>query len=68
VKFFNSFLGVGASDITDVISNTLGGITGLLIYKAVEKIPGVKIQKFINIIAAAGTVLMILLLSLLIGV
>lgn len=59
-------LGVGASDITDVISNTLGGITGLLIYKAVEKILGVKTQKFINIIAAAGTVLMVLLLSLLI--
>lgn len=59
-------LGVGAYDITDVISNTLGGITGLLIYKAVEKIPGFKTQKFINIIAAAGTVLMILLLSLLI--
>ena len=58
---------VGAFDITDIITNTLGGIIGLMIFKAIEKVfkNSVKAQKFINIIAAIGTVLMISLLLLL---
>ena len=58
---------VGAFDITDIINNTLGGIIGFLIFKAIEKVFNniVKAQKFINITAAIGTVLMILLLFLL---
>lgn len=41
---------------------------GLMIFKAIEKVfkNNLKAQKFINIIAAIGTVLMILLLLLLI--
>jgi glycopeptide antibiotics resistance protein len=60
-------LRVGAFDITDIINNTLGGIIGFLIFKAIEKVFNniVKAQKFINITAAIGTVLMILLLFLL---
>lgn len=60
-------LGIGTSDITDIITNTSGGIIGLMIYKAIEKIfnNSAKAQKFINIIAATGTVLMIVLLLLL---
>ena len=60
-------LRVGAFDITDIITNTLGGIIGLLIFKAIEKIfkNNLKAQKFINIIAAIGTFLMTLLLLLL---
>ena len=60
-------MGVGASDITDIINNTLGGIIGLMIYKGIEKVfkNSVKAQKFINIIATIGTILMILLLLLL---
>jgi glycopeptide antibiotics resistance protein len=58
---------VGAFDITDLITNTLGGIFGFMIFKAIEKAfnNSVKAQKFINLIAAIGTVLMILLLLLL---
>jgi glycopeptide antibiotics resistance protein len=58
---------VGASDITDVINNTLGGIIGLMIYIGIEKVSGnsAKTQKFINIIATIGTVSMILFLFLL---
>ena len=58
---------VGAFDITDIITNTLGGIIGLMIFKAIEKVfkNSVKAQKFINIIAAIGTVLMLLFLLLL---
>jgi len=60
-------LAVGAFDITDIITNTLGGIIGLMIFKAIEKAfnNSVKAQKFINIISAVGTALMVLLLLLL---
>ena len=59
--------GIGASDITDIITNTLGGIIGLIIYKGLEKVfkNSIKTQKFINTIAIIGTLLMILLLLLL---
>ncbi|WP_304341192.1 VanZ family protein [Metaclostridioides mangenotii] len=64
---FQFIFGVGASDITDIINNTLGGIIGLMIYKGIEKVfkNSVKAQKFMNIIAIIGTILMILLLLLL---
>ena len=60
-------LRVGAFDITDIITNILGGIIGLIIFEAIEKVfnNSDKAQKFINIIAATGTVLMISLLLLL---
>ena len=58
---------IGAFDITDIITNILGGIIGLLIFQAIEKLfnNSVKSRKFITIIAAIGTVLMISLLLLL---
>jgi glycopeptide antibiotics resistance protein len=60
-------LGVGASDITDIINNMLGGITGIVIYKVIVKIMknDVKAQKIINVIATIGTIFMTLLLSVL---
>lgn len=60
-------LRMGAFDITDIITNTFGGIIGLMIFKAIEKVfkNNVKAQKFINMIAVIGTALMILLLLLL---
>jgi glycopeptide antibiotics resistance protein len=58
---------VGAFDSTDTITNTVGGLIGLLLFKAIEKLfkNSVKAQKFINIIAATGTALMMLFLVLL---
>ena len=58
---------VGAFDVTDIIANTSGGIIGVMIFKAIEKLfkNSVTAHKFINIIAAIGTVLMISLLLLL---
>lgn len=55
---------LGAFDITDIITNTLGGIIGLMIFKGLRKAFGnsVKTQRFINIIAIIGTVFMISLL------
>ena len=60
-------LAVGVFDITDLITNTLGGIIGLMIYIGIEKAfrNSVKAQKFINILATIGTASMILFLFLL---
>jgi glycopeptide antibiotics resistance protein len=67
VEGLQFILAVGAFDITDIITNTLGGIIGLMIFEAIEKAfnNSVKAQKLINIIAAIGTVLIILFFVLL---
>ena len=67
VEGLQFILAVGAFDITDLITNSSGGIIGLMIFKAIEKAfnNSVKTHKFINLIAAIGTVLMILFLLLL---
>lgn len=53
---------VGAFDITDIITNTLGGMIGLIICKSIVKMlhNRVDAQKFVNMIAVVGTALMIL--------
>ncbi len=67
VESLQYILRVGAFDITDLITNTLGGISGLMVFKGLKEAFGdhAKAQKFINIIAALGTALKILLLVLL---
>ncbi|GAA4442772.1 VanZ family protein [Pontibacter saemangeumensis] len=64
VEGLQYILAIGAFDITDIITNTFGGTIGLLLFKAIEKAfnNSVKAQKFINTVAAIGTVLMILFL------
>ena len=58
---------LGAFDVTDIITNTLGGIIGLMTFKIIEKLfkNSMKAQKLINVIAATGTILMLLFLLLL---
>ncbi len=60
-------LAIGAFDITDIITNTSGGIIGLVIFKAIGKAFNnrVRAQKFVNTIAAVGTALIISFLFLL---
>ena len=67
VEGLQYLLAIGAFDITDIITNTLGGTIGLLIYKVIEKVFGAsaKAQKFINLIAAFGTTVVIIFLLLL---
>ena len=67
VEGLQYILRIGAFDITDIITNTLGGLTGLIILKGLEKAfnNNFKAQKFINIIALIGTALIIVLLVLL---
>ena len=58
---------LGVADITDIITNTLGGISGLMIFMAIEKLfkNSANAHKFINIFSAIGTILIILFLILL---
>ena len=58
---------IGAFDVTDIITNATGGLVGLLLFKLIKKLfnDSSKAQKFINIIAATGTALVIILLILL---
>lgn len=52
---------IGAFDATDLFTNTLGGLLGLLLYVAIEKIlgsPG-RAQRLLNILAALGTLAVI---------
>jgi glycopeptide antibiotics resistance protein len=67
VEGLQFLLRVGAFDITDTITNTLGGVIGLMIFKATGKAlkDGAKTQKIINAIAVIGTVVVILFLLLL---
>jgi glycopeptide antibiotics resistance protein len=60
-------LAIGAFDSTDLITNVSGGITGLFLVGALEKlfVNSVKAQKFVNILAAALTVVILILLILL---
>lgn len=57
----------GAFDITDVITNTTGGVLGLLIGTFLQKILGITLraQQFINLIGVIGTTVIIILLILL---
>ncbi|MCI9975372.1 VanZ family protein [Clostridioides difficile] len=57
---------IGASDITDLIGNTLGGIIGIAVFVLLSKIFKDKAIKIINILALIVTVVVILFLGLLI--
>lgn len=66
VEALQYILRVGAFDITDIITNTSGALIGLIVFNWLEKaFDYFNAQRLVNIIAAAVTVLMILLLALL---
>lgn len=48
-------LAMGASDITDVINNTMGGIMGLIFYKIIAFVSPRHAQTIINVLAALAT-------------
>lgn len=58
---------IGASDITDIITNTLGGLCGLLLFSFMGKIAGQHRMKIINmigmVIEALGCIVLALLLA-----
>lgn len=58
---------VGAFDTTDILTNTFGGLIGWLLFKMIERAFNnrAKAQKLVNVIAALGTVVVVVLLILL---
>lgn len=57
---------IGASDITDLLGNTLGGIIGIAIFVLLSKIFKNKTIKIINVLALIVTIIVILFLGLII--
>ena len=56
---------IGRADITDVLSNTLGGLIGICIYDLAFKLMKGRTNKVINVLAAVFTILALLLVALL---
>ena len=56
---------IGRADITDVLSNTLGGTIGIGIYTLLFKLMKGKTNKVLNVLAAVLTILALLLVALL---
>ena len=56
---------IGRADITDVLSNTIGGVIGIGIYTALSRILKGRTNKVISLLAAASTILALLLAALL---
>lgn len=54
---------IGRADITDVLSNTLGGIIGIGIYALLCRVLKSRSNKVINVLTAVFTVLALLLVS-----
>ncbi|MDR0818197.1 MAG: VanZ family protein [Oscillospiraceae bacterium] len=57
-------LGIGVSDVTDLITNTAGGIAGIGVYAVTRKLFGDKTHKVINAIAMVFVAVMIILFGL----
>lgn len=60
--------GIGSTDITDLINNTLGGVIGLILYLLLVKLlkDRYKANQIVLILASIGTVGMMILLTLLV--
>lgn len=56
---------IGASDITDLITNSLGGIIGVFVAIAISKVSAKNWIKIINIVSLVGAVLLTLLIAML---
>lgn len=54
---------IGATDITDVIMNTLGGLAGLLMYNSTRQVDNSKHDQLITIVCA-GLIFIVILLRL----
>lgn len=57
---------IGATDITDVITNTTGGVVGILLFFIISKVLKDKANKILHVLAIICTLLLVALLALLI--
>lgn len=58
---------IGASDITDLISNTLGGFAGVLLYELLSVFLKKRTNRILNIAAAVCTILLITFIGLILA-
>ncbi|MES5261730.1 VanZ family protein [Priestia megaterium] len=58
---------IGASDITDLIGNTLGGIIGVGVYIVFCKLFSTKANKILNILTSLGVIFLVALVLVLIS-
>lgn len=67
IEVLQYVLRMGAFDVTDIITNTTGGLIGLILYKSIQRTLGDigYVHNIINIVATVGTLLVIALLVLL---
>ena len=66
IEVLQFVLAIGATDITDLIGNTLGGIIGIGVFYLFSKVFKDKTNKIINILALIATILLIALISILV--
>ena len=65
IEVLQFILAIGATDITDLIGNTFGGIIGIGVFYLFSKVFKNKTNNIINILALIATVLLIALISIL---
>ena len=65
IEVLQFVLSIGATDITDLIGNTFGGIVGIGVFYLFSKVFKNKTNNIINILALIATILLIVLISIL---
>ena len=56
---------IGASDITDLLANTLGGVIGMGVFFILTKIFKAKVNKVVNIFSVIGAIILVMFIWLL---
>ena len=65
IEVLQFILAIGATDITDLLGNTLGGILGIGVFYLFSKLFKNKTNKIINTLALIATILLVSMISLL---
>ena len=65
IEVLQFILAIGATDITDLIGNTLGGIIGIGVFYLFSKLFKNKTNKIINILALIVSILLVSMISIL---
>ena len=68
IEVLQFILAIGATDITDLIGNTLGGGLGIGVFYLFSKVFKNRTNNIINILALIATILLIVLISILVFV
>ena len=65
IEVLQFILAIGATDITDLLGNTLGGILGIGVFYLFSKLFKNKTNKIINTLALIATILLVSMISIL---